>query len=327
MAEATVVGETKAVLLGTSVAVDGHWHRRVRAITHAHSDHMLGLEESLRSSDVVVATGATVDMAEELLGDAALRALLRRKARPLPYRVPLDVGGARIELLEADHIVGSAQVVVEEGGLRLAYTGDFRLTPATRVVDEPDVLVIDATYGDPRFRRPFKHEVPEALASLVEDGLARYDRVVVYGYHGKLQAAMELLRRHGVEGPFVAPPKIYRLSVIAMRHGLSIGSIREGSWGDGCVIFKHASEARRRKFNDGSLHVLLSGWEFEAPARRVGEDAWVVALSGHADFDELVEYVALSKPSRVVIDGTRSSVAHRFRRALESLGFRALVAP
>ena len=68
--------------------------------------------------------------------------------------------------------MGAAQVLVEDaGGIRIVWTGDFRLD-GTPVVD-CDVLVVEATYGSPSCRRNFDVDVRELLVSMIEKRLAR----------------------------------------------------------------------------------------------------------------------------------------------------------
>ena len=72
----------------------------------------------------------------------------------MDYGKALKYGDEKITLIKADHILGAAQVLVEDaGGIRIVYTGDFRIND-TPVVD-CDVLVVEATYGSPSCRRKF----------------------------------------------------------------------------------------------------------------------------------------------------------------------------
>lgn len=88
----------------------------------------------------------------------------------LNYGEPLHRGDESITLLPADHIVGAAQVLVEDNmGGRTVYTGDFKIE-GTRAVDA-DVVVIEATYRSPACKRPFREEVKHILVSMVEERL------------------------------------------------------------------------------------------------------------------------------------------------------------
>ncbi|HID05959.1 MAG TPA: hypothetical protein EYP10_02305 [Armatimonadetes bacterium] len=197
-----------------------------------------------------------------------------------------------------------------------------------------DVLVIESTYGRPEWSRPFEEDVERVLVDLVKEGLAE-GSVAVYGYYGKLQEAMEILRAGGVSAPFVMPWKVYAVTRAAVRHGLKVtGYYLEGSdearravSQDHYVYFAHLS-----RFGEGrgrhALSVVLSGWEFREPARRVDARTWLVALSDHADFRQLVEYVSRAKPGVVVVDSYRNGAAGELASFVrEYLGIEAYVAP
>ena len=149
-------------------------------------------------------------------------------------------------MTKADHILGAAQVLVEDaGGIRIAYTGDFRIdkTPVVK----SDVLVVEATYGSPSCRRNFDVDVRELLVSMIERRL-RGGCVYVFGYYGKLQEVMQLLREADVSVPFVMPERMYAVTKVCEKHGMNVGCPVLSSEPDGqsllegnlpCVAFYH----------------------------------------------------------------------------------------
>ncbi len=207
LAERALVTKSGAVLLGDTVACDAHDSSRpLRVVTHAHADHLGGLRSSLKRCEKVLMTKATRDLTETLNGSLKLKDASTVKT--LEYGKVLKYGGEKISLLKADHILGACQVLVEDaGGIRIVWTGDFRLE-GTPVVD-CDVLVVEATYGSPSCRRNFDVDVRELLVSMIEKRL-RGGAVYVFGYHGKLQEIMQILRDADVAVPFVMPERVYR---------------------------------------------------------------------------------------------------------------------
>ena len=124
-------------------------------------------------------TQATRDLAEKLDDSLKLR---DNPIETLDYDKTVLFGDEQVTLFKADHILGAAQVLVEDaGGISIAYSGDFRIDE-TPVV-ECDVLVVEATYGSPRFRRKFKVNVRELFVSMVEKRL-RGGTVYVFGTMG-----------------------------------------------------------------------------------------------------------------------------------------------
>ena len=297
-----------AILLGKYVACDGFDDvRPLRVVTHAHSDHMLGLRHSLENCDAAVMTPATKDLIDVLKGPLFLMA---GKVKTLRYDEEFTYGDERLTLHYVDHILGSAQVLVEDAeGTRILYTSDFRM-PETPII-KSDILVMETTYGSPSRVRPFKKSVKSILVSLVEQGLKK-SPVYLFGYYGKLQEVMQILHRAGVRAPFVVPEKVFRVSKICERHGMRLGRYLLSSGeeaqlmtqkGQPYVAFYHMGS--RRYVGKDALRICMSGWECESPYRRTAENEYLIALSDHSDFKELLRYVEESKPKLVVTDNYR----------------------
>lgn len=329
-ANATVT-QRGAVLLGNSVACDAHDDKQpLRVVTHAHADHLVGLRSSLRKCKKVLMTKATKDLIEVLEGPNALKG---GHVKTLDYGKPFRYGNEQITFAYADHIMGAAQVLVEdESGGRVAYTGDFRLdgTP----VLECDTLVLEATYGNPSCRRHFDVDVRELLVSMVEKRL-RHGAVYVFGYHGKLQEVMQILHCADVSVPFVMPERVYSLSKVCESHGMRLGSLTLSTQPEAkemlnenlpCVAFYHMNS--RGNVGLDAHRICVSGWEFQSPCRQVGKKEHVVALSDHADFDGLIEYVRRCKPEEVVTDNYRVSHGEVLAREIRRrLGISAVAMP
>ena len=66
------------------------------------------------------------------------------------------------------------------------------------------------------------------------------------------------------------------------------------------------------------VKIILSGWEFEKPIRRIGPNEYLVALSDHSDFQGLMEYVEKSKAGFVITDGSRVGDAQRLAPEIQS---------
>lgn len=310
-----------AVLLGKHVACDAYDDAKpIRVVTHAHADHMIGLGKSLKNSEVAVMTPATRDMINALKGP---RFLSRGNVKALDYGEALTYKDEQLTLHYADHILGTAQVLVEDKEqTRILYTSDFRFS-RTPVV-EAHVLVMEATYGDPFRVRPFGIMAEGILVSLVDQGLKR-GPVYVFGYHGKLQKMMRILNEGKIKTPFIVPEKILKVSKVCERHGIKLGrnllpfngekAQSMLSQRDSCVVFYHSYSWRKVKGD--ALRIIASGWQFGKPCRRVGEGEYMVALSDHSDFNELLQYVERCKPELVITDSYRSEAAKIFAKEIE----------
>ena len=156
-------------------------------------------------------------------------------------------------------------------------------------------------------------DVSELLVSMVEKRL-REGTVYVFGYYGKLQEVMQILRRADVCVPFVMPERVFHVSKICKAHRMQLGDLTLSTEKEGkelldgdlpCVAFYHMNT--RKKVGLDSSRICVSGWEFRSPCRQIGEREHLIALSDHSDFNGLLEYVRRSRPKRVVTDNYRVS--------------------
>jgi putative mRNA 3-end processing factor len=331
LADRALVTKSGAVLLGDSVACDAHDSSRpLRVVTHAHADHLGGLRSSLKRCEKVLMTKATRDLTETLNGSLKLKDA--PSVKTLEYGKVLKYGGEKISLLKADHILGACQVLVEDaGGIRIVWSGDFRLE-GTPVVD-CDVLVVEATYGSPSCRRNFDVDVRELLVSMIEKRL-RGGSVYVFGYHGKLQEIMQILRDADVAVPFVMPERVHEVTKVCEKHGMRLGCLSLSTDKEGhellddnlpCVAFYHMNQ--RQHVGLRNARICVSGWEFHSPCRQIGDREHLVALSDHSDFDGLIEYVRRSGAKKVITDNYRSNGDALAKEINKRLGVYAVAMP
>ena len=318
MSEKASVSEKGAVLLGKHVACDAFDESRpLRVITHAHADHMVGLQRSMKNCEKVLMTSATRDLIGALRGQLSL---MGGCVETLEYDKMIQHEEERITFLKCDHILGAAQVLVEDAeGSRIVFTGDFRLDD-TPVLDS-DILVMEATYGSPRCRRAFPVDPRSTLVSMVEKGL-KHGPVYVFGYHGKLQEIMQILHTAGVRVPAVVPEKVFHVSKVCERHGMRLGRFMLSEETEGrellesnssCLAFYHMGA--RNWIDRNAFRIYVSGWEFNTACRQTADNEYIIALSDHSDFDGLNEYVRRSKPKLVITDNYR--VGHAETMAAE----------
>jgi putative mRNA 3-end processing factor len=324
------VTERGAVLLGNYVACDAFDEKKpLRIVTHAHADHMTGLTQSLKTCEKVLMTPATRDLIEVMRGPL----FFKGKGETLEYGKTLRYDDEQITLFKADHILGAAQVLVEDAeGKKMVFTGDFRVGETPILYS--DCLVIEATYGNPSCRRSFETDVKTSLVNLVEKGL-RTGSVYVFGYHGKLQEVMQILHDADVEVPFVMPENVYHFSRVCKKHGMSLGELVLSSQREGrellnndlpCVAFYHMNQ--KSKVGLSNFRVCVSGWEFTSAIRRTGLKEYVVALSDHSDFDGLMEYVKYSEPELVITDNSRVTHGETLAKEIKKrLGISAVALP
>ena len=140
-------------------------------ITHAHSDH------AIAGHGAVLATRETLDIMGIRLGDGFAGGT---QAAGFGERIAFD--GATVSFHPAGHVLGSAQIAVEGGGLRIVAAGDYKRTPdPTCAGFQPvpcDIFITEATFGLPVFCHPDPHDEARRLLH----SLARFpDRTHLVG--------------------------------------------------------------------------------------------------------------------------------------------------
>ncbi len=286
---------------GGDLYLDSRQARARSFISHAHSDH-------LGKHDLAIATPQTLDLAR-------LRTRINDTIA-LPFGVDHDLPDARIRLLSAGHVLGSAMIHLTNDRGTLLYTGDFKLR-ASRTVPiartaQADLLIMETTFGKPFFRFPPWQTVAEQLVELVGDALKNGVQPVVLGYSlGKAQEIVRLLTDAGF--PVTEHGAVSNLSEVYENHGVSLGNRRRYA----AVDFKGKKalpleergvlvappQVARSGFVEHfekKITIMCSGWALMRGAKyRFGVDH-ALPLSDHADFDELLELVDRVQPKRVL---------------------------
>jgi len=323
-----------AILLGNYVACDGFdWNCSVGVVTHAHGNHIQGLETSLGIYDYILTTEPTREILIAIKGDW-LR--FRKNLKPFPYQTQFKINDEQITLFPSKHMLGSAQVLVEDAdGTRIVYTGDFFI-PNTEPL-EADVLVVDATCGDPSNVRKFTRECAiDYLVSLTKK-LMRRKSVNIISSQGKIQEIMNHLVEEGIEVPFILKSKAYRVARVYERHGISMGQYFHMEDQEAQEILKK-HEPHVAFFTFGSnvdktplikVSGYISNWNSKKPFCKISKEYWAVTISNHADFKGTLEYISRSKPKLVVADNHRSfakaiSLARKVRK---KFGINAIALP
>jgi putative mRNA 3-end processing factor len=301
-------------LTGTPLWLDAHRKSELSFVSHAHSDHIARHER-------VIATSSTLRFMTHRLGKLA-------SALPVPYGRGFDLGPLYLELLPAGHILGSAQLrVTRPDGLRVVYTGDLNLAPSLTAepaqVAECDTLIIESTFGHPRYVFPPKEKVLGDIEAWVRQQLQRAVTPVLLGYPlGKSQEAMKFLSSRGFD--LCAHPSIFDMAELYRECGMPIDRVRrfDGKVSEGEVGFFPPFNARRSGLGKiwPRATAVLTGWALDpGAASRYGADV-AFPLSDHADFPQLMEYAKKTGANEVL---THHGFAEELAKALVDEGIDA----
>lgn len=314
-----------SILLGKYVVCDGfEWDREVAVYTHIHADHIKNFETCLGVYPVILCSPETKELIMALKGKISLG--IRRNFIALPYKQTYEYKDERITLYPNKHILGAVQVLVEDGeGARIAYSGEFYF-PTTKPI-KSDVLVLDATFGDPsQITRCTREEIIDWLVTLVKKELKKASLCII-GHRGKLQEVMEILTKSKIGVPFLCEPIEYRLCCAYQESGVDLGQVislgddaakRVISSGERHILFYLLGPTLHRLPSVKYTKIRVSRWGTTAePFCKTGKDFFVVALSDHADFNGTMEFVRKSEPSLVITDNSRGGSAEALAQAIK----------
>ena len=268
-------------------------------VTHAHGDHLAwGCGSYLVSEDGV---GVARD---RLAPDASVRGL--------PYGTALDIGGVRVSLHPAGHILGSAQIRLEYRGEVWVVSGDYKTDPDPTCRPFEAVrchtFVTESTFGLPIYRWPAQARVFDDInrwwQANREEGLA----TLLFGYAlGKAQRllagldpAIGPIYTHGAVERMNRP---YREAGVPLPPTTYAGSVdRRTDWSGAIVIAPPSADASTwvRRFGDHATG-FASGWMLVRGARRRRSLDRGFPLSDHVDWPSLLGAIEATGAAHVVV--------------------------
>jgi Cft2 family RNA processing exonuclease len=288
-------------------------------VSHAHFDHA----PSLKKAKKVLASRATVDLLE---------------ARGL--RVEGSVAqefsnnGFHACLLDSGHVLGSSMLFAQDANAgSFLYSSDFKLgdslTARGAKPRSADTLLVESTYGLPGILFPQRTEVYKQISDWVA-ARQREGIVLLGGYAlGKSQELIACLNEYAGIAPVVTK-EVSEVSDVYKKHGVKLNFIPADSWEGERELKRNFVAVMPMHLVSRTLALKLcalygkkvsiaaaSGW---ALFQRFSNFDAAFALSDHADFNELTEFVEGCSPKKVFCT---HGFAEEFARELRKKGFDA----
>lgn len=249
-------------------------------------------------------------------GEALLRARVGGEAsiQTVGYGEPVSVGGVRVSLHPAGHILGSAQVRIESGGAVWVVSGDYKLDlDSACAAFEPvtcDTFVTESTFGLPIYRWPSQASVFEDIRSWWSANQQAGKASVLFAYSlGKAQRVLAGIRAglaeaagpiytHGAVENFC---RIYREAGIALASTIHVGAAPATTdWSQALIVAPPSANGSQWMRRFGPLSTgFVSGWMRIRGARRRRSLDRGFVLSDHADWPGLMTAIRASGASRV----------------------------
>ncbi|MBC2608142.1 MBL fold metallo-hydrolase RNA specificity domain-containing protein [Pelagicoccus albus] len=296
------------------------WHLDARKpvhrsfVSHAHFDHM-------GAHDTILCSPATAK-------------LMQRRISGKRNWIIHDFGetfelkpGVTACFYPAGHIIGSTMLWLEKEGRSFLYTGDFKLTRGISAeVCQPvkaDTLVLESTYGLPRYTFPPEEQVFGEMIQFCRDTLDNGDTPVIFGYSlGKSQAILRSLAEAKLE--VMLHPQVLKLTRSCEELGWEFPpyfAFAERQH-EGKVIISPPmpKDSEWMQSIRKPKTAMISGWALDPSSTFRYQCDKTFPISDHADYLDLLSFVAKVDPSEVY---TVHGFAKEFAATLREQGYQA----
>jgi Cft2 family RNA processing exonuclease len=278
-------------------------------VSHAHSDH-------IAPHRTIICSRATSRLMKERLPS-------QRNEIVLEYDQPYEIEPeTELRLYPAGHILGSSQLWLQRDGESLLFTGDFKIRAgrAAETCEAPraDVLIMETTFGLPRYEFPPEDQVFADVALFCRVAIAEMATPVLFCY--SLGKSQEVIHRLGEEGlPLMLHAQTWKISRIYESLGLKLPAFHPFSAAEAkghVIICPPQSRASAWMQEIGPVRTaVITGWALDRSAiYRYGCDA-AFPVSDHAGYSDLLAFVERVQPRRVyTIHGFAREFASDLRR-------------
>jgi putative mRNA 3-end processing factor len=279
-------------------------------ITHGHSDH------ARPGHGAVLATQETLDLMRLRYGDN-----FAGSTQSIRYGETLTLGDVTVTAHPAGHVLGSAQIAVSCGGIRIVASGDYKdardPTCAPFETVACDVFITEATFGLPVFRHS---DAADEIAKLLASVRLFPERAHLVGAYslGKAQRVIALLREAGFDAPIYLHGAMEKITHYYAAKGIALGDLRpvkgvKKAELAGTITLappSATSDIWTRRFPD-PVTAFASGWmRVRARARQRGVELPLV-ISDHADWDGLIATINATGAGEIwVTHGQEDALVH-----------------
>ncbi|MGQ9544092.1 MAG: MBL fold metallo-hydrolase [Candidatus Bathyarchaeia archaeon] len=250
-------------------------------VSHAHADHVAGL----KSRAPKYSTLETKNIFESLSGRSIV------DFHRLTLKETVKIEEIKVTPINAGHILGSAQFLLSTPDLTILYTGDINCvdTLTTHNADKVrcDVLVMEATYGDPTFIFPSREETyAEIVNWTIEQVKNGYIPVFNVYTAGKAQELVRLFNIY-TNLTVITDSKIGRVNKVYLEGGLKLDYEEADNQIEDMEGSVYLTAQPDPPVKGRYVRALATGWALKMSSRSLT----AFPLSSHADFNQLLQFV------------------------------------
>ncbi len=267
-------------------------------ITHAHADH------AKPNHDRVLATKDTINIMKIRYGENCAKTF-----QAIDYGKRININGIGITLYPAGHILGSAQVLLEDKKNKVLITGDYKTisddTSQSFELIKTETLITEATFGLPIFKHPEPDKEIEKLLGSIKLFTNKCHIVGAYAL-GKSQRVISLLRKKGYDDIIYIHGALEKITNYYLHRGIKLGKLKKVTKDDvnnlkGKIVIAPPSALKDkwvRKFSDVRF-CLASGWMIIKQRVKQSKIELPLVISDHADWNELTNTILNSKAKKI----------------------------
>ncbi|MHA1866227.1 MAG: MBL fold metallo-hydrolase RNA specificity domain-containing protein [Candidatus Heimdallarchaeaceae archaeon] len=290
-------------------------------VSHAHSDHTT---RHVLENTTILSSYYTESLIKHFFPKLKTNNFVRN----------LEFEEVKFSQVSSGHTLGSTALQIDSYGKRVIYTGDVSIQKKGKLIEpfrpkKCDTLIIESTFGEPKYQfPPFEEEIKRAK-DLIEDYLLKNTPVVLMGYpYGKAQILYDNFS--SLSDNLILHESNLKIQKIleSVNHNLSFNYnsykyMRENNllenkkpW----ILFSPLISGRneflrnlKSKYN--ARLFAFSGWcNFSSYKFQMSIDHGII-VSDHADFNELLDIVEKCNPRKVyTIYGSSLSFASELKR-------------
>ncbi len=270
---------------------------------------------TLPMHDRIIATPETLKLIESKTSGCI--------ALSCPFNRPFTLGNAKIELIPSGYSLGASQILVEINGKRIVYTGDLKVRNSDTAkfieIRRCDTLIMKCRYGDPEFNFPTHEEVCKQIYEFAKESLYfNYTPVIFIDIFGKSQDLIQYLGNRNLK--LGIHKSIHRYMQLYEELGfkfINAEKLKTKNIKKKVLIMPlHSGNSKPLGLLNKKRTCVVTG--LAKGNEKIVKSSFNVdmayAMSNHAGYDELMQYVEIVKPKEIyLLEGQSVEFSNRLK--------------